>query len=154
MYYRVRKPARGFSLVELCITMVVLGILALSFFPSDSFRSFNLGAAAQIVEQDIRYARELANVTNINHGVSFVAAASYTVYRGTTATPATNPVTGNQLITNLGDQFDNVSIANTVQFEFNPLGRPVIGGGSTVQVTNGTSSITIMVNNETGTVSN
>lgn len=148
----MRNSSPGFTLIELSITIAVVGILALSLFPLDPFARFNLEMAAQRVEQEIRYAKELATTTNMNYGVNFLFNDSYTVYRQNVGTPATNPLTRAPLVQNIGDEYDNIFIANGVQFEFDSTGRPVIGGGSTVTVSDNTDSITIGVEENTGRI--
>ena len=109
--------------------MLLMGILALLFVPFDFFSSFNTEAATAKVAGDIRFARELSSSTNVNCGVQFVADGSYTVYQSTPATPATNPHTREPYVVDLGDVFENVDILNSIQVEFDPMGRPVMGGG-------------------------
>lgn len=123
--------------------------------PKDYSGTFNLEMAAQRVMQDIHYAHELASITNENCGVQFTASGTYTVYRQ--ATPvnlATDPLTQQPAIVDLGELFDNVYVLSAVQFEFDPLGRPVIGSGQTVQLASSGSqdTVTLLVTPNTGVV--
>lgn len=149
---RVRQQPAGFTLIELVVVIMTLGILALTLIPQDNLRNFDLEMAAQKVEQEIRYAKHLATITNTNCGVNFVATQSYTVYQQLTTNPVLSPHTREPLVTNLGDQFKSVNVLNNVQFEFDSLGRPVLGGGQTVMIGNGINTISLLVTPNTGVI--
>lgn len=149
---RVRQKPAGFTLVEVVLVIMTLGILTLTLIPQDNLGSFDLEMAAQKVEQEIRYAKHLATITNINCGVNFVATQSYTVYQQSTNNPVLSPHTREALVTNLSSQFKNVNVLNNVQFEFDSLGRPVLGGGQTVQIGNGVSTISLLLTPSTGVI--
>lgn len=134
------------------MVILLLGILALSVTPLDSYRTFNLEMAALRVTQDLHYAHELAAIKNTNCGILFNVNGTYTVYEGTSATPATDPLRRQPAIIDLGTLFKNVQILSNVQFEFDPLGRPVTGGGQTVQVGDGIGTVTLLVTANTGIV--
>lgn len=143
---------RGSTFIELVLVLVLVGILAFFFIPRDYFSSFNLEAAAAKVEQDIRYVREMANVSDANCGIEFLAGGSYTAYQGSSATPLTNPLTRTPFVTDIGSLFKTVQIQNSVQIEFNPLGTPVTGGGGIVQIGNGSATITLQITPNTGVI--
>lgn len=150
VYIFSKKNQSGFSLIELVIAVVLLGILAIFAIPQDSLLTMNLETAMEKVTHDVRYARELAGITNTNCGVNFVANGNYTVYQNSVATPATNPLTRQSFITDIAALFKKVSLQNTVQVEFDPAGKPVLGGGQTIQLTNGTASASLYVTPNTG----
>ncbi|MDP2600612.1 MAG: GspH/FimT family protein [Deltaproteobacteria bacterium] len=110
----------------------------------------NLETAAEKVSNDLRYARELAGITNTNCGVSFVANGNYTVYQNSLLTPATNPLTRQSFVTDIAALFKKVSLQNTVQVEFDPAGKPVLGSGQTVQLTNGVATASLYITPNTG----
>jgi len=110
----------------------------------------NLETAAEKVANDLRYARELAGITNTNCGISFVANGDYTVYQNSVATPAVNPLTRQTFVTDIDSLFKKVSLQNTVQVEFNPSGKPVMGSGQTIQLTNGSQTASLYVTPNTG----
>ncbi|MDO8526397.1 MAG: prepilin-type N-terminal cleavage/methylation domain-containing protein, partial [Deltaproteobacteria bacterium] len=147
-----RKTSRGFTMIELVIVVALMGILALLFMPKDFLQTFNLETAAARIKQDIRYAKELAATTNINCGVNFVANGSYTVYSQSAGNPVTNPFTRQPFTTNIADEFKTVLIGNTVQVEFDPMGKPVLGSGQSVQITNGTTTVSLLITPNTGLI--
>lgn len=130
--------------------MSLMGLLIFSLIPQEALRTTYLETAVKRVELDLKYAQELARTTNANHGVNFVANGSYTVYRNTIATPATDPLTRQPLIKNFTTE--EVQILNNVQFEFDPLGRPVLGSGGFVQIGDGASTVSLQVTPNTGVV--
>ena len=132
--------------------MTLMGILALSFIPKDSLLTFHLDTAAARVKQDLRYAQELAITTNTNCGINFIAGGNYTVYSQNTGNPVANPFTKQTFVENIGQSFKKVSVANNIQVEFDPLGKPVLGSGQNVQLTNGISTVSLLVTPNTGVV--
>lgn len=132
--------------------MTLLGLMTLVLIPSDSLQRFDLETAVARIEQDLRFARELAATTNTNCGVSFIANGNYTVYRQSTATPVASPLTRQDLVVDIGSLFDNVRLANSAQVEFSPLGRPLLGGGQTIQITDGATTASLLVTSDTGVI--
>ena len=148
---RLRK---GFTIVELVLVIAALGILATAaivFSPSPG--TTRLDAAVRQVMSDIAYAQQCATMSNVTCGATFVAGGSYTVYRGTTATPLTNPLTKQPMVITLTLQYSGIYLSNGFTVEFNRFGMPTTGGGGTVKVTDGTNSRAISVEVNTGRVS-
>jgi MSHA pilin protein MshC len=133
--FQVVANSRGFTLVELIMVVVLIGILAVSIVPKfvDTSAISLLGGAA-MVEADIRYTQELAMST----------------YSPKTITFATNDTfyTVNSQTMNLPSR---VSISSGATFTFNSLGEPTTGGGQITTV--GGSTKTITVESYTGRVS-
>lgn len=126
--------SRGFTLIEGILVIVVLGILAglyISF--SGNLSDASLDAASHKVQNDIRYAHQLATSTGVNHGAAFTAGGSYEIYSGSPGTPATDPVSRGGLVEDLS-KYQGVSIGNSYQVEFNSLGEPVVGGDGHVRL--------------------
>ena len=69
---------RGFSLIELVITVLVLGIIAAAAGPryADSLSRFRLAAAAKRVSDDLNYARDEAMSQGFEQKVIFVTASN------------------------------------------------------------------------------
>lgn len=145
----------GFTLIELVLVATALAILVFSMAPQDNLGGLYVEAAAQRLEQDLRYARELAVTRNINCGIQFQASGNYLVYATSPLTPVLNPLTQQSFNYNLGNNFPNVNLLNiltTLLVEFDPLGRPILGGGTTLQVGDTQSTISLVVTANTGLV--
>lgn len=133
--------------------MVLLGLFVFAWIPQDSSSTFNLEMAVQRVMQDIHYAHELAAITNENCGVQFTANSTYTIYRNATpSNAAKDPLTQQPSVVNINQRFKPVQVLTTVRFEFDPMGRPTIGGGQTVQIGSGNNTATLLVTANTGVV--
>ncbi len=153
----VHSPKQnGFTLVEIVIVVACLSILVLSLVPQYNLNNINVEAATQRLEQDLRYARELALTRNVNCGIQFQANGNYTVYESTPASPTLNPLTQQSFSNyNLGNNFRNVNIVNLtgpLLVEFDPLGRPVSGANTTIQVGDAQTVISLSVTPSTGLV--
>lgn len=159
---RANSRRAGFTLTELVVVMLIMGVLgAVAVGSIESLSSTRLNAAAHAVTRDLAYARERTMATGTRHWVSFsVADSSYSVLTESATTPGfanatslRDPATGMPLVTRLNTgEFAGVSIASvsfdggtTVGFDW--LGRPLATTGSRLtsaaQVIIGTRTILI-----------
>ena len=135
--FQVVADSRGFTLVELIMVVVLIGILAVSIVPKFVDTSaISLAGGAAMVEADIRYTQELAMSTHSPKTITFTTNDTF--------------YTANSQTMNLPSR---VYISNGATFTFNSLGEPTTGGGSSVQITAGGSTKTITVDSYTGRVS-
>ena len=136
--FQVVADTRGFTLVEIIMVVVLIGILAVSVVPKFTDTSaISLQGGAAMVRADIRYTQELAMSTHAPKTITFTTNDTYyTVVSQTMNLPS------------------RVSISSGATFTFNSLGEPTAGGGSSVQITTvGGSTKTITVESYTGRVS-
>ena len=110
-----------------------------------------LQTAARRVRADILYARELAMLTGVNHGANFLSAQPYTVYRQTTANPVLDPLT-RQPYSQDPVTMGSVQVIGNYRVEFDPIGRPVVGGGGSVTLSSSTGTRSVAVQTNTGLV--
>lgn len=148
--------ARGFTIIELVLVIAILGILALAvvvFSPSTAVIPMRLDSASRQIQADIQYAQQNATLTGVTAGIQFVADGVYTVYQGTIATPLKNPLTKQDMVITLSDQYPDIAIQANYTVEFDSFGAPTTGGGGgDVTITNGTNTRTIVVAANTGRV--
>ena len=147
---------RGFTLVELIVTLVIIGILAVVVAPK--FRNIDVFEArgfADQVQASLRYAQKIAIAQRRNVCVAFTAstmAASAAGASGTGSACDTNltPPTGQAgyLIT----APSNITFSTIpAGFKFDSLGKPWIGASGTgISGVIGTTTITVEA--ETGYV--
>ena len=85
--------ARGFTLTEMTVIIVILGILSWIAYPKMSaMDEIKLDTAARRLASDLRYAQSLAMSRRVVHGILFNAAAEkYSVFAPSAATPITDP---------------------------------------------------------------
>lgn len=125
------RAAAGFTLVELIVVIVILGIAAAIVVPMASSASgMQLRAAANMVAADLEYAKSLAIGTGQKHSWEFVDSKSYKIVDASGAT-VEHPVKNSPYVVNFsGDgRLDQVSITsvdfdggNIVGFDY--LGTP------------------------------
>jgi MSHA pilin protein MshC len=135
--FQIVADSRGFTIIELIMVVVLIGILAVSVVPKfmDTSAISLLGGAAMAVA-DIRYTQELAMGTHTSKTITFTTNDTfYTVNSQTMNLPS------------------RVSISSGETFTFNSLGEPTTGGGSSVEIQAGSSTKTITVESYTGRVS-
>jgi prepilin-type N-terminal cleavage/methylation domain-containing protein len=149
-----RGPGPAFTLAELIVVMVILGVMAALVIPYASSNSGTQAqAAARMLTADIEYAQNLATVTQGWVQVNFDAANKHywiTNASGDVAHPITQKSKYEFFFG--GSGFDKVTLANPSfggpNLRFGPLGDPVSGGS--VKVVAGATSYTITVAPVTG----
>lgn len=138
----------GFTLIELVMVIGILGVLAVSAITLVfDYKKSYVQVAGEKVRADIEYARGQAMMKKgTAFGVFFNASANtYTVYENSVATPTQDPQTKQNLIETFS-KWPGVTITGgnyTVQFD--SVGAPTVGGGGSVQITDGTTTKTISV---------
>jgi MSHA pilin protein MshC len=139
----------GFTVIELIVVIVIIGILAATVLPRINFGSVSsqtsVAGAANMVRSDIRYTQECAMASRVSKAISFTSGqSSYTF-------PATNPSTSSLDPTG---RLQGAAIGTTVQFTFNSLGEPSTSsvGVWTVSVSDGVTTIPITITQYTGEV--
>ncbi len=130
MLQKQRMRERGFTIVELVLTMSVIGLMVGVWLTVVDFTNGALDRAARRLESDLRYAQQLATAQEINFGVITNNATTYTVYRGVPGTPTTDPHTRQAMVVDFTTGYDGVTFTANYQVEFDPFGRPVVGGGT------------------------
>ncbi len=141
---RIVTASSGFSLIELVMVIVLLGIVMAAVVPKlRNPTDFSLEGSASMIVADIRNAQELAMATHDDKNVVFTLnGASYTVE------------TESDSVFRTVDLPSGVTITSAdVTFTFNPLGEPTVGGGSSVTISSGVNSKTVTVGNYTGRAS-
>jgi len=134
--FQIVADSRGFTLVELIMVVVLIGILAVSVVPKFVDTSaFSLAGGAAMAAADIRYTQELAMGTHSSKTIVF--------------TTSNNFYTVNSQTVNLPSR---VTISSGATFTFNSLGEPTTGGG-TLTLSAGAETKTITVESYTGRVS-
>lgn len=151
--YRVMKLRKGFSIIELIITVAVVAILAVLYISSTGdLSNVSIDAASRKVQSDLRYTQHLATTTGVNHGAVFTANVGYEVYQGSPGNPVIDPVTRQNLVVNLAE-FQGVTVSTNYQVEFSPVGEPIMGGDGRVRLTSSSGATRdVYVVDKTGAV--
>jgi len=158
----------GFTLIELVMIIVILGILALAVMPKTTAEPrVKLEAACQRIALDLRYVQAMSLAQQVRFGISFdPATETYFAYRINVGTKAIDPQTRNNFdvsFTTL-NEFKGMDIASTSfsnKMEFDSIGAPYDGSGVilssqgiiTIQTTGGAYSRTVRIEPKTGKVS-
>ena len=164
----VKMGKKGFTLIELVLVIVIIGIMGLVVIPRIDLGGDRASAAARKIVSDIRYAKQLSNTTRLVHGVVFTS-GSYTVFQNDDpANPTRNPETGIGFLVRMSGDLDGVVLspslglgANMDVVKFNSLGRPFRRDGTPIDTVGGNQIIiaggsvikTVIIEPVTGKVS-
>ena len=146
----LRNP-QGFTFIDLVLVILLVGILMVSAEAIGPVGGGELYTAARKVRMDILYARHLAMLTNVNHGVQFTNGVGYQVYQGNPGTPIIDAFDKTAFNEDFS-RYGNVQVGNDFQVEFDAIGRPIIGGGGQVQIADGGGVVTLTITTSTGSV--
>lgn len=139
-----RRDVRGFSLVELVVTLIIVGIVAALVIPNLNQQQIDASWFQEQVKAALRYAQREAVAQRRCIFVS-VSASQLQLFYGdascaVTATPLTQIGTGGAYALSAPSGVTFTSPAPPFSFSFNGLGQPSAGvplvvGGKSVTVT-------------------
>ena len=154
------KQSRGFTLIEMIIIIVIVGILAVVAVPqfSNTLQSKRLHDAVEKLNDDLNYVRDYAISQHTNTWIRFIPVDErYRLFYGdtwATRTPLIDHARTSSGWFYIYNMFPNVGIVSTSfannRISFNWWGTPSEGGN--VVLTNGTRNHTLTVEPETGYV--
>lgn len=160
----MRVDARGFTLVEMVVTIIVVSILAVTVLPRfDVLKGFDEVGYADKVRATIEFARKAA-VAQRRYTCLAMSGGKFTLTRdlrdpdavaspsctSTLALPAPDTqycgsaTAGNEICAPSG-----ITVSGTASFNFSPLGRPSAAASYTIT---GQSAAAVTVEAETGYV--
>jgi prepilin-type N-terminal cleavage/methylation domain-containing protein len=145
----------GYSLIELIIVFLVIGILAVYPLIQWSGTTANVLAEAQLIASDIRYAQSLSMSTESCYRIVRSSATSYQITNGTTTIIL--PSGSTTMILNSGISFGTWIPSNLIAFDSNGIPQSdacatALSANATIPVTNGSTTNTITINQVTGMV--
>ena len=152
---------KGFTLLELVITIIILGALAVFTFSSWTGSTINLGGQTQQLANDIRYAQSLAMTKGQRYRWIKTSSNTYQIQNssGTAITLATGSTT---VTLNSGISFGALSNLPNSLVNFDGAGVPYTDTGSpgtalsstaSIPLTSGSDTTTVTVTSSTGRVS-
>jgi prepilin-type N-terminal cleavage/methylation domain-containing protein len=175
---RERQSLRAFTLVEILVVLIIIGIAAAVVVPQIGTQAdLRAAAAARLIMADLIYAQNRAIATQTKHYVNFDTTAgnqSYRIMMGAGLVDIPQPITKEtfyqvrlgQKGTPLSDiSLGTVSIENFKTIGFDELGVPYfydpagptttalsVSGGSTIQIKCGQFTLTVSVEPFTGEI--
>ncbi len=114
-----RTPQSGFTLIEVVLIMVIVGILAVLLMPRVNFTltaTASAEGAANMVASDIRYVQECAMANRVSKSITFTASQNFYAF------PATVPSSSN--LDPSGRLPQGVTTLDNLTITFNSLGEP------------------------------
>lgn len=140
-FFRLHSSG-GFTLLESLLVISMVGLLAVVAIPQDNdLKSpMTLDAAARKLTADIRYAQNMATTTGDTYGFRVTGTNTYEIYNVNTGVTAPSPFTSQPMQEDFGSNFGNTQFFTTYAVQFDDDGKPVIGGGTVIRLTDGSKS--------------
>ncbi len=134
----------GFTLIELIMVIVIIGILAVVAIQKYPTTEISLETAADMIKSDIRSVQALSMAKHTIQTLTFNSSTEYVF-------PALGE--GNKT-RNFADIFEGgISLSPVpANITFNSLGEPTAGYGNPITITTGSTTKTLMVLQYTGRV--
>ncbi len=144
--------SKGFTLLELVLLMSLVAIVSLGLYSNMTPTDISVDSAVLKLAHDLRFAQDRAMTTGRNHGFRTLSTTQYEIYDQSPGSPTTDPTGQGPMVINLTTDYKNVIFQGTYQIEFNSVGSPTVGGGSSIGLTNGTETKNFSVTNNTGLI--
>ncbi len=150
------NKCNGFTLVELILTIIIVGILAVYALPRMSANAFDARAAAQELVEAIRYTQQMSmNNSGANPYRITISNSGYAVTQN--GTPVINPLTGTAPFSDSDWTGEGITTNTNTIVYFNSRGRPhdlatttPLAANLSILVSAGGSNVTVILEQFTG----
>ena len=137
----------GFTLIEIIMVVVIIGILAWVAITKYPTTGISLETAADMIKSDIRSVQALAMAKHASKSLTFSSSTAYEF----------QAIAGANKTRNFDDIFQGeISLTSPSTYPsvitFNSLGEPTAGYGSSITITTGSTTKTLTVLRYTGKV--
>lgn len=146
MFIHVNKQESGFTLIELVMVMVIVGVMSAVAISKYNRNTFDVGAASGELVQAIRYTQDksMSHSGATNYQID-ITGTGYTVTQGGVSIP--HPITG---VGNYSKTWSDISLDTPATLIFDAYGNPGLDAPLTITLSKGSDSDSVTVENVTG----
>jgi len=149
---RNKQNYRGFTLIELAITLLVVGTIAVVISISWPSFTINLNAQAELLADDIRYAQNLSLSKSERHRLVKTSANSYQI-TNSVGTPVVMPTGSSTVTLGSGISFGAISNLPNNLIVFDSKGVPYVDTGNPGTPLSTMATITLAASGNTKIIS-
>lgn len=143
------RTVRGFTLIELVLTMLVIVVLAVTAATRIRLEKRDLDAVAKVLRSNLQFAQDLAMTHGSIYGFHVSSFTSYEIFEGAAGFPVTNPLGGQPFVVDMAPvQFSGTP----ADIAFQASGQPSIAADATITLVGGSSTRIVTVQQDTGFV--
>ncbi len=143
---------KAFTLIEMIVAIVIMVILAIIAVTVANISGKDVDSVAKVMRSNIQFAQDLAMTHGSTYGFRTTSGTNYEIYDGAPGSPATDPLTGGNMLYNIAPVQFFGGLQPQVIFQPDGKAQVINGADQNIRITDGSQQRYIQVEPNTGFV--